>query len=315
MYVEAYGNVYRNLKFIALKFIKPILRIRLNDTVETIDDTHNILVLYSNKKLHLKTNTLTYVVNAECSGAIQVKDGDESELLLALLNRSEIYKYVFHHSTLYVVGSLRLSFNYEILPKTAILKALYTLTKNCLDGTFNIQHFQLCKYFKRNNLEWKKWNSWWYLIKLNLNHTYYIKQPITLQLAHKLANIYKKSQYDFELENSNFYNCEIELSTKPLLGIMYKMENDKLLYVSPMIVSKYVGKKSFKDVNFIECNYWLPLYFNKTVWLSEGIYFYILQVYKYTKHLKLILNYLKDSKIDKYIFIKKDLSIVFNILQ
>lgn len=312
MYIEAYGNVYRNFKFIALRFKKPIIRMRFTKDIEPID-TNNILVLYSDTNIQF--NTLTFVVNAKSTtNAIPAKSGCERDLLLATLEEDYIYMHSFHDSTLYVVGSTLLSTPYETIPKNIAFRALYTLSKHGLENTLDLEHFKLCKYFIRNKLQWKKWHSWWNLVQNVVKADKFINEPLSLQMAKRISNIYKHSQKNFKLEYSDLYKCEIELTERPFLGIIYKVENHTVVYISPMIISKSNSDKPFNDVNQYVCNRWLPLYFNKYIWLNEGMYFYIRDLNKKLIDLKKILAFLEGTTIEKFNFILTDLKIVHTIL-
>lgn len=315
MYIEAYGNNYRGFKFIALRFRKPIVKIRIKDNIQPIQ-TDNILVIYSNKTVNTEFSTLTFVVQADCTtNAIRVNSGYESDLLLAMLNNEHVFMHSFHDSILYVVGSNKLTFFYDVLPKTITFHALYRLSRYGLENTLELEHFKFCKYFIRNHPEWKKWSSWWSLVQLILNTNKLIRTPITIQMAKHISSIYKNSQQNFKIEYSDLYKCEIDFSEKPFLGIIFKMENGKISYVSPMIISKSNSEKSFRDVNQISCNRWIPLYFNKHTWLNEGIYFYIYNLKENLKYVKCILNHLKETTIEKYMFIYNDISIIYKILK
>lgn len=307
MYYEAYGNSQKNVTFIAIRFKKPIVKLFVKESPEIIN-TENIMVVYSKKPIDFKSNSLIFGVKNQTG--IQVPSGKESDLLLSLFDKSHIYLHVFHNSILYVVG--KLSFEYEILSKNLAFNALSKIVTTCLSGNFTIEHFKLCKYFKRNNLEWKKWHSWWYLVKKCVNMNEFIPDSITLQLANKIAKIFKKSQQDYSLDYSELYKCEIELCEKSFLGVLYNVQHGNVTYVSPMIVSK--NKNTFKDVNFIQCKNWLPLYFNKISWLSEGVYYYLTDLKEYQNHVKGILSSLNGTNIEKYRFIEKDLRIVDSII-
>lgn len=314
MYIEAYGNKQGGFTFIALRFIKPIVRMYIREDVEPIQ-TDNILVIYSNKPVHTSFDTLTFVVKAPCStNAVRVESGLECNLLLAMLNDSNVYTYSFHDSVLYVVGTKNLYFKHDTLPKTITFRALYTLTKNGLENTLGLEHFKHCKYFKRNHLVWKKWQSWWNLLLKIINICDFVSTPITLQLGEQISRIYNNSQQNFTMEEIDLYKCEIDMCEKSFLGIIYKMENNMVMYVSPMIISKSNANKTFNDVNQIICNHWLPLYFNKHVWLNQGIYYYILNLKKNTLHLKKVLGYLEGTTVEKFSFIEKDLKTVYKIL-
>lgn len=315
MYIEAYGNSYRGFKFIALRFKKPIVKIRFKNDIQPIQ-TDNILVVYSNTTVTTNFNTLTFVVQSDCTtNAIRVNSGSESDLLLAMLNREHVFMHSFNDSVLYVIGSNKLVLPYDVLPKTITFHALYNLSKNGLENTLELEHFKFCKYFTRNHPQWKKWYSWWSLIQHILNTNKLISAPISIQMAKHISTIYKRSQQDFKIAYSDLYKCEIDFSEKPFLGIIFKMENNKVCYVSPMIVSKSNSDKPFHDVNQVVCNRWIPLYFNKYTWLNEGMYFYIFNLKENLKYLKGVLTYLEGTTIEKFSFIFKDLHIVYDILR
>lgn len=312
MYIEAYGNTHRRYTFIAARFTKPIVRIRFKDHIEPIK-TNNILVFYSDTNVHF--DTLTFAVNAHCPSAIRVSSGLESDLLLAMFNLNEIYMFSFHDSVLYVVGSPKLNFKYETLPKNIAFRALYRLTKQGLEDNICLEDFGYIKYFIRNRLDWKKWHSWWNLLLKILKTEHLTSKPITIQLAKKIDRIYKKSQQNFVMDYTDLYKCEIDLSEgNPFLGVIYKTENDKVIYVSPMIVSRGNADKSFNDVNQVVCNRWLPLYFNKNMWLSEGIFFYIKHLKEKERDLKQVLDYLEGTTIEKYTFILNDLKVIHRLM-
>lgn len=311
MYIEAYGNVHHGLTFIAAKFCKPIVRLNFNTKIDPIQ-TNNILVVYSDCTQNF--NTLTFAVKRNNPNSIYVESGSEYDLLLSMFNLNDIYIHSFSNSTLYVVGSKKLSFQFEFLPKTKTFRALFNLTKLGLENNFNLEHFGLCKNFTRNQCKWRDWHSWWNLLLKLLKHDILESNLLTLQFTKRIDKIYKKSQRDFALDYSDLYKCEISLDEEPFLGIMYNIENDRVQYTSPMIISKKNSTVSFNDVNQIVCTHWLPLYFNKHMWLTEGIYFYLKNYKQNLNHLKKILNYLDKTTIEKYNFIKKDLMIIYNIL-
>lgn len=311
MYIEAYGNVHHGLTFIAAKFCKPIVRMNFNTKIDPIQ-TNNILVVYSDCNLNF--NTLTFAVKCNNPNAIWVESGNEYNLLLAMFNLNDIYIHSFSNSVLYVVGSKKLSFQFEFLPKTKTFRTLYNLTKLGLENNFNLEHFGLCKIFTRNQCKWKDWHSWWNLLLKLLKHDILESNQLSLQFTKRIDKIYKKSQHDYTLDYGDLYKCEISLDEEPFLGIMYNIENDRVQYISPMIVSRKNSTSTFHDVNQIVCTHWLPLYFNKHMWFTEGIYFYLKNYKQNLSHLKKILNYLDKTTIEKYNFIKNDLLIIYNIL-
>ena len=311
MYIEAYGNVHHGLTFIAAKFCKPIVRINFNNKIDAIQ-TNNILVVYSDCALDFKT--LTFAVKCNNPNAITVDSGNEYNLLLAMFNLDDIYVHSFSNSVLYVVGSKKLSFQFEFLPKTKTFRTLYNLTKLGLENGFNLEHFGLCKYFSRNQCKWKDWHSWWNLLLKLLKHDILNSKPLSLQFTKQVDKIYKKSQRDYAMDYSDLYKCEISLGNEPFLGIMYKYENNIVQYISPMIVSSQNSTATFHDVNGIVCDHWLPLYFNKYIWLTESIYFYLKNFKQNLNHLKKIISHLDKTTIEKYNFIKNDLLVVYGIL-
>lgn len=319
-YVEAYGATYKKFFFFAVRFKIPILKIKISDTVEPIINTPNILLLYSKQPIYKKPgDTLTFIVNGpNNSNAISVESGDESELLLSLLNKSNIKKYCFHNSVLYGYGhSEAIPFTYTTLPRTMVFKILYKITKAYQQKRIDIHHFVFCHHFKRNKLKWENWHSWWFFIKTLVNKDYKKKTGtnITLQKIHQIRKIYQNSKKLNIKNQTKLLFCEIALEETKQPGILCNSKNNNILYVSPMIVGEEFSKSvPINDKNNIKCNLWFPLYTNMETWLDSTIYFYSKNLVLNKKYIKNILTWLKNSEFERYIFIRENISHINDIL-
>lgn len=314
-YIEAYGAIYKKLFFFAIRFRKSILKVKIQDSSENIN-TSDILVLYSKKPIYTETNTLTYVVNTHSSStkSISVQTGHTAELLLSLLNKHEILYYYFHKSVLYACGTPdAITCTYKIIPKTKTFKALYQITKAYQNQSIHLTHFIQCHYFKRNNLKWEKWNSWWYFIKnlINIKYKERTGTDITLQICNRI----RKMGNCPNILQSKLNFCEIGLDETDTPGILCASENSKICYVSPMIISgQFYNSLPIKDKNNIMCNLWFPLYTNKDQWLNNSIYFYLKQLLLNINHIKRILEILKNTTVEKYKQIEENIIIINGIL-
>ena len=312
-YVEAYGAVYNKLFFFAVRFKKPIINVKIKDSSEKID-TSNIIVLHSKKPI--TTNTLMFAVKSPGhSDAISVNTGHELELILALLNADDILNYCFHKSVLYGVGSPNaISFAYKPLPKTVAFKALYKITRAYQNKCINIYHFVLCHYFRRNNLPWAKWQSWFYFIKHLINDEFKKKTGlnITLQIIKRIKKILNNS---LKIENykSELNFCEIALDETNNPGILCASNQSVIYYISPMIVGEqFYSSLPIKDKNNVSCNLWFPLFTDH--WFDTSIYFYIKCLSLNTKYIQQILKVLNNTTIEKYKLIQKNVTLLNQIL-
>lgn len=319
-YVKAYGATYQRLFFFAVQFKKPILKVKISDTVEPIIDTPNILLLYSKQPIYKNSgDTLTFVVNGPSnSNAISVETGDESELLLSLLNKDKIEKYCFHNSVLYGFGnSEAIPFTYTTIPRTVVFKVLYKITKAYQHKCIDIHHFVLCHHFKRNTLKWENWHSWWFFIKTLINEEFKKKTGIniTLQKIHHIRKIYKNSKMLNIQSQTQLLFCEIALDETKNPGILCASNNNKICYISPMIVGEEFSKSvPIKDKNNVNCNLWFPLYTDIETWLENTIYFYSKNLTLNIQHIREMLLWLKNSNVEKYKLIEKNISYIHDIL-
>lgn len=304
-FIEAYGAFHNKMLFVAVRFQTPLVRVQI------IEET-------SNKE----TQALTFFVGGNGhlgSGGISVKTGLES-LLAVLNNKSDIYFYSYHNSVLYVCGAHDcVPFRYKRIPKTIAFKALYRITKAHQKGKMNIDTIVLCSYFRRNNLLWQDWKSWWYFIQDIMNDTFKAKvsRDITLQMVKLLKRVWKSS-----LREKNTYSihpelsfCEITLAKTEQPGILCLSSHSKISYVSPMIVShECYDFLPIRDKANVKCDRWFPLYTNKNNWFNHLIYFYVKQHKVNIKYIKNMLFFLKNTTITKYTLIEENLSLIYRFL-
>lgn len=320
-YVEAYGATYKKLFFFAVRFKIPILKVKISNTVEPIINTPNILLLYSKQPIYKQSgDTLTFIVNGPSnSNAISVETGEESELLLSLLNKDNIVQYCFHTSVLYGFGMTSdiIPFTYTTIPRTLVFKILYKITKAYQDNRIDINHFVLCHHFKRNNLKWENWHSWWFFIKKLINKDFKKKTGIniTLQKINHIRKIYKRAK-TLNIENqTDLLFCEIALDETQEPGILCASNNKGICYISPMIVGEEYSKSlPIKDKNNINCNLWFPLYTCIETWLESTIYFYSKNLNLNIQCIQDILKWLTNTNIEKYKLIQKNVSYINDIL-
>lgn len=318
VYVESYGVIHNKMVFFAIRFQKPIVKVQITEDPEKIDTT-NILVVYSSNNA-VQTNTLTFFVGDQVRAAgIAVKSGLEHELLLAVLNKSDIYYHSYHNSVLYVCGKPNcIPFRYKNIPKTISFKALYKITKAHQKGKLAIDHIVLCNYFRRNNLKWGKWNSWWYFIRDIINTTFKpkISKNITLEIVALFKKVWKNSltENGYSIHPELCF-CEIALENTEHPGILCLSSHSKITYVSPMIVSKeWFHFLPVVDKTNIKCDLWFPLYTNKYNWFNNLIYFYVKQIKVNTEHIKNMLLFLKNTAIVKYKLIQENLFFIYQLL-
>lgn len=315
VYVESYGAIHNNMLFFAVRFQKPIVKVQVTESTERID-TSNILVVYSNKVV--QTNTLTFFVGGKVQAdGIVVKSGSEHELLVAVLNKSDIYHSAYHNSVLYVCGKPNcIPFRYKNIPKTISFKALYKITKAHQKGKLTIDHIVLCNYFRRNNLKWEKWNSWWYFIRDIINDTFKAKvsKNITLEIVALFKKVLKNSSSSYSIHPELCF-CEIALENTEHPGILCLSSHSKIVYVSPMIVSEeWFHFLPVVDKTNVKCDLWFPLYTNKYNWFNNLIYFYVKQFKVNTEYVKSMLLFLKNTTVVKYKLIQENLFFIYQLL-
>lgn len=320
-YLEAYGACYKKLLFFAVRFKKPIIKVKIDESSEGID-TSNILVIYSKSPVTITFNTLTYIVNVPCFTdelTISVKTGNKSELLHSLTNKCEIYYFHVHDSILYGCGTSNcISFKYKSIPKTVAFKALYMITRAYQNKNINIYDFISCHHFKRNKLKWEKWSSWWGFIRDLINNDFNNKVgiDITLQTVSRIKKIWKntlKLNPIIEMPELNF--CEIGLENTDTPGILCSSENSSIKYISPMIISEqYYDSLPIKDKNNIKCDLWFPLYTNLHHWMNHCIYFYIKQLSLNKIYIEEMLSFLDKTTIEKYKLIQENIIVISEIL-
>lgn len=328
-YVEAYGAMYKKLFFFAVRFKIPILKVKISNTVEPSINTPNILLLYSKQPIYKASgDTLTFIVNGPCnSNTISAESGDESELLLSLLNKDYIKKFCFHNSVLYGFGnSEAIPFTYKTIPRTVVFKTLYKITKAYQEKRIDINHFVSCHHFKRNKLKWENWHSWWFFIKALINEDFKKKTGtnINLQKIKHIRKIYKnaknlnieKSSLNLNIENqTELLFCEIGLEETKNPGILCASKNNNICYISPMIVGEEFSKSiPINDKNNINCNLWFPLYTNIDTWCESTIYFYSNNLSLNIKYIQAILKWLMNTNVKKYKLIQDNISYISNIL-
>lgn len=318
-YVDAYGTIHNKLLFIAIRFRKPIIKIQINKNSESIE-TSNIVVLYSNKPVNFQSNTLTFIVKAEChnTDVIPVETGLESELLLSTLNKSEILYYTYYNSVLYACGTSNIiSYTYDVIAKTTTFRALNKIITAYRKNKLNVEHYALCHYFKRNKLKWKKWNSWWYFIRERINEKYKEKAGVypSLRTVKNLNKLFKNSKtLIVDKDYSKLRYCEISLEEMDNVGVLCISKNMEISYVSPMIISKQGHFKPLRDVNNKICNKWFPLYINKNNWLNNSIYFYSNNIRLNIIYIRKMLKYLENTTIEKYKNIQENLVLILKLV-
>lgn len=292
--IEAYGAFQNQMLFVAVRFQKPIVRVQITDVAKS--DTSNNLVVPQ-----------TFLV------------GSASKLLLASLNKSDIYYYSYHNSVLYVCGALNcVPFRYTRIPKTITFKALYRISKAYQKGKIDIDQIVLCSYFKRNNLKWQNWKSWWCFVRNIMNDTFKdkVSRNITLQMVKLLKRAWRSSckLKDAYSIHPELTFCEITLEKTENPGILCLSNHPmKVYYVSPMIVSyECCDFLPIVDKAKVKCDRWFPLYTDKHKWFDHLIYFY---VRVNIEDLKSILFFLKNySTVVKYKLIRKNVNHIYRLL-
>lgn len=321
-FIEAYGAFQNKMLFVAVRFQKPIVKVQITEEDTAKIDTSNILVVQAKKLVTMpETNTLTFFVgNKKHSDGISIKTASESEMLLTLLDKSKIYYCSYHNSVLYVCGALNcVPFPYTRIPKTATFNALYRISKACQKGKINIDQFVLCSYFKRNNLKWQNWKSWWCFVRDIMNDAYKAKvsKNISLQMVKYLKRVWKNS-----CRQKNAYNihpelifCEITFEKSEQPGVLCQSNHSMIIYVSPMIVSfECIDFLPIVDKANVKCDRWFPLYTNKHNWFEHLIYFYVKQLRVNIENIKRILFFLKDTTVVKYKLIQENFSFIYRLL-
>lgn len=320
-YIESYGAAHNKLLFYAVRFRKPIVKIQFTKQPEKIN-TNNILVIYTKNFISSETNTLTFWVGAKeaTDGGIFVEKGLESELLLALLNKCNIYYSTYYKNILYICTGIDaiMPVQYKTISKTASFKALYKITMAHRKRCLNFEHIILCKFFRRNNLKWEKWNSWWYFVQNLMNDFFKTKMSknITLQAVAHFKKVWKnsisKNMYCIKKE---LYFCEIAMENTQEPGILCFARNSTITYVSPMIVGKeWFSFLPISDLNNIACNVWLPLYTDKNQWFRNVIYFYVKNYKENIKYIENILLFLKNTTVEKYKWIQENVFFIQKLL-
>ncbi|GIY04383.1 uncharacterized protein CDAR_54191 [Caerostris darwini] len=321
-YVDIFGQFLDRTKcFIAIRFKQHLVHYRGNGYLQNpIKPPENSVIVVGPQipaiSMETKSNVLVFQVHGHgLNGYIPVPSASEHDLLRSILSREYIITDVMERNTLFALVKVNpLIKKWKQCRRDKAYRAMVHLTTQALNDDFNINDLPYLRFFKRNKYDPVHFNTWYLLIhRITFKHVsrYILKLPST-QLFHQIYQIFNKSETHEWVAPSDIYQCEILFVDNVPLGVAFRMENDMVEYVSPMVVSYQT--QVYKDSNYIECNRWIPLYQSKEHWKTYGVSWYVCRLGYESETLKSVLAWLAIQTVEKYRLLYMDLCQVYEIV-
>ncbi|GFQ68189.1 uncharacterized protein TNCT_729991 [Trichonephila clavata] len=325
-YIYAFGNVFQNYKFIAIKFKKPVIFYKnLPHFTGKLNPPHDTVVVIDSKSRVEFTNdkALIYVVHgSENSCPFAVQAFDEKQFLIKIFPDGALICHAYCNGVLYAVAKHNpFSKFWKKIRRNIAFQSMAQVFDMCLKDKSSITPKDLTclRFFKRNSsYDISKWSSWYpfvYKLLEDSFHTLIQTCPSTCiaSLLFKAINNSSKDYNELTLPK-NFYTCEILFDETLLVGVLFRVDAQRQVdYVSPMVTS--FQKTTFRDVNQQECNCWLPFYQNKEKWLQKGFNIYLVRFSQNRQWIEQLCNWISAQTSEKYAFFYQDLNIIRKILQ
>lgn len=322
-FIEVYGNRYRRIHFLALRFKRAIFTYKPNtQDTDPIEPPPNSIIVIRGKSppiINRNQSFLLFVQGTHTQG-IQVANSSTECLLRALFPKNKILLSFCKSDILFLVATEN--------PYTSILKMCrkdqaFKILRSLADAhlkkrALTLSEVSQLRFFKRYNDELRQFNKW-------TSFAFYLGQDACIEttsshpsayLGHEVFSILKRSQRPPGLlPPSDFYQCELLISDTNPVGIAYTISEDRdlvLEYISSMVVSK--PPKPFSDCGRVLCTEWLPLYRNRETWQHFGVIEYVHGLHFKKYLLKQILAWLQIQTSTKYKLMYMDLTQIAKIL-
>lgn len=184
------------------------------------------------------------------------------------------------------------------------------------------------RHFSRNSqsdiFKFKNWYSLARGISYS-NFKLYFRHEPTTEFGRQLFQMGKRSSAHVLWPNhppQDFYLCQITLSDTEPVGFACRVVNEKVEYVSVMIVA--YTKERYLDTNNMtccftnpegaQCTYWFPLLKNLETWAHSGFMWYVNNYTRNMIHLTAIIDWLCIQTSEPYVHMRVDLMQAYLIL-
>lgn len=324
-FLDVYGNTYKRIHFLALRFKRRILHYTSNqlDSSPILPPPHSILTVRGKVPPIRQDPPRSFLLFTDPSQkeGIRVPDYSVETLLRKFFPENHILYSHFKCDVLYIVANQN---PLQILlkkcrrdPAFKLLHTLWHAQHRPRDLTY--REISQLRFFKRYDRLLHHCNRWSALAFALCHHQCLQRTGSSPSafLGRDLFRILKRSQLaPGPLPPASLYQCEILFTESEPLGVtyLYQVEEKKgyVTYVSPMVVAK--PPAVFRDSSSMICNFWIPLYRNATAWNEFGMQRYLENLNDCRMHLQKVMGWLHLQESEKYRFILMDLVQVSKIV-
>lgn len=330
-YVDIVGNKINNIHFIALRFKNPIvIPNNIANSTICIGKDHCIAVNTNHHlKIFSKDGGLVFLLD----NLNRMKSHLEFELLKNLFPKQNFLISVFHIRTLYVASHFNpFQTIWRVIQKSLAFRGLVKMLESCVLKTspFTFEIAAMMRHFRRNSsVDMFKFSNWYpmaqFLCQSNYDLCFY-HAPTTEygKMLFKILKRIKSHQIATNHPPPDFYTCQISLDNTIPVGIACCIVNDRVEFVSPMVVS--YTDSWYKDNTYTPCCFsphdprpatcrnWFPLMKDKETWLTFGCTWYMNKYLQKMIHLTSIIDWLSIQTTEHYKHMRTDLLQIFVML-
>lgn len=333
-YLEVSGNSYKNYFFIAVRFLNPVLFSQFGSTGLKTSEKRCVVVSSNSPLVKMDKSMLFFTTKRFSS----LQWGLVEDKLLHNCFDLEFILHKTHNARMFYAVTTKNPFAtlWKPTKKSIAFNALVKLFNSCVLNVvpFTAREAALLRHFQRNKREKNTFSSWIYLAmsmtreRMNLGFLHIADARFGKQI-HTILKRSDNHVTPFNHPPTDFYECRLTLCDTEPVGIACCIYHSKTLYVSNMVMThtilcfsdtQHVKIRCLNDFgnqyggNETKCNFWFPLYKNRSTWENFGLEWYLKD--RFDKCLKLvgILDWLSAQKADVYCNMKIDLLQVFEIL-
>lgn len=304
-YLDVFGNCYKGVYFIALRFKLPVATYHQragSSPIHVPDNTAVVIHGNTFPKMVEGTKGLFFKVSNRASSSEQM-------LLKSMFPDQSNLLSCFHRQTLFVVSNKNpFSTWWTKCRRNVAFNALYQFYEIYIgQKSMQLEDIGLLRLFQRNCYDPTHFNTWYQLatalVSKEVNRI--LARLPSAQLGLTVHQVLRRLQTHVLPSNHpppDFYaQCEIMYTDTEPLGVLYRTENRKVIYVSPMVVS--YQPYEYRDSNSVFCNCWLPLLQDLNHFKKHVVEWYL----KHSTDLPYVIAWLSMQTAEKYRFLQTDL--------
>ena len=328
-FLDVCGNQVGRTFFIAMRFKHPVV---------TPNVGHGTLSLALDQCIAVDVEDSCTI--AESGMVFYLKDLNkqkktlECSLLKSFFPRQDFECAVFHVRTLYVVCRHNpFQSTWKVMRKNAAFHALVQLYECCVakKKPFTPLVGSLMRHFCRNSPgDLFKFQNWYYMARAMCYASFWLhfRHEPTKEFGKQLLHVVKRSALHELVPNHpprDFYTCQITLSDTEVVGLACRIVDDRVVYVSPMIVA--YTKEWYLDTNHTACCFtplpqrpalcchWFPLLKDMETWRTGSVIEFYLG--DFTHNVICVVNlllWLSQQTAEPYKHMEMDLMQIYHIL-